>query len=126
MNTEQLIDLLVLNAAAYLLGGSTDNAPDALKEVRDTFDRVMDECHKSGDPELITLTNTNGVQRRPIVFGDPFHYANLATMHASKAFAGDTENGEHEQVHHQQTTMSTHSLHSDNPGYSQTVMDRVI
>ena len=62
----------------------------------------------------------------PIAFGDPYHWANLAVMHASKGMAGDTENGEHKQIHHRQCLMSMHLLHSDDAGYSQTVMDRVM
>ena len=66
------------------------------------------------------------MRRRPIVFGDPFHWSNLAVMHASWAMSGDTENGEHEQIHHRQCLMSMHSLHSGDAGYSQTVMDWVM
>jgi hypothetical protein len=60
------------------------------------------------------------------VFGDPFHWANLDVMYGSKGMAGDTENGEHEQIHHRQCLMSMHSLHSDDQPYSQAIMDRVM
>ena len=75
-------------------------------------------CAKSNGILILPLaiserTHINGVKRRPTNFGDPFHWANLAVMHASKAFAGDTENGAHEQVHHRQCMMTMHSVHSD-------------
>ena len=47
-------------------------------------------------------------------------------MHASKGMEGDTENGKHKKIHHMQCVMSMHSLHSDDAGYSQTVMDRLM
>ena len=47
-------------------------------------------------------------------------------MHASHGMAGDTVNGEYEQIHHRQVLMSMHSLHSDDSAYSQSMMDRVM
>jgi len=126
MNARELIDLLGLEAAAYISGGTTDNASAALKESGTTFEEIMDECRKSDDENIRQMTTINGVERRPIIFGDPFHWANLAVMHASKAMAGDTENGEHEQVHHRQCLMSMHSLHSDDAAYSQAIMDQLM
>ena len=41
MNTDELIDLLGLEAAAYIGGATTDNAYDALKETRVTFENIM-------------------------------------------------------------------------------------
>jgi len=49
LNARALINLLGLEAAAYLGGGTTDNAPSALKETLDTFDKIMAECRKSDD-----------------------------------------------------------------------------
>ena len=126
VNADALIKLVGLRSAAYLGGGTADNAADAQKEQCDTFDKVMTEVGRSSDESIRGLQYINGVDRRAINFGDPYHWANLAVTHASKAFAGDTENGAHEQIHHRQCLMSMHSLHSDDPGYSQTVMDRVM
>lgn len=128
MNAKELVRLLGLEGAGHLGGGTTDNAADALQETRATFENVMNMCSASNDEHISirALPFVNGVRRRPIVFGDPFHWANLAVMHTSLAYAGDTENAEHEQVHHRQALMSLHSLHSDDAGYSQTVMDRVM
>ena len=125
MNADAIIDLVGLESAAFLGGGTTNNASDALKETRETFEKVMDACSKSDDENIKQLVYINGVRRRPIVFGDPYHWENLAVMNASKGNAGDTENGEHEQIHHRQCLMSMHSLHSGDAGYSQTIMDRV-
>jgi hypothetical protein len=60
------------------------------------------------------------------VFGDPYHWANLVGMHTAKGFARDTKNSDGDQIHHKQCLMSLQLLHSDDPGYNQTVMDRVM
>ena len=93
MNAETPMDLVDLEAAGHSIGSTTDNAAVAIKEGRDTFDLVMDACIKSDDPEIRALSMVNGVRRCPSVFGDGFHWANLAGMHTSKGFSGDTENG---------------------------------
>jgi hypothetical protein len=126
MNADALVKLVGLRSAAYLGGGTADNAADAQKEQCETFAKVMTEVGRSSDESIRELRCINGVERRAINFGDPYHWANLAVTHASKAFAGDTENGAHEKIHHRQCLMSMHSLHSDDPGYSRTVMDRVM
>ena len=66
------------------------------------------------------------MRQRPLEFGDPYHWYNLVVMHASNGMADDTDNGENEQIHHMQCLMSMHSLHLDDDGYSQTVMDRMM
>ena len=86
----------------------------------------MDEVSHNPDPIIEQLTIINGVVRRPVVTGDGFHIGNLAIMHASMGFADNTENAEHEQIHHRQVLMSLHSLHSDDPGYAQSIMDQAM
>ena len=112
-NAADIIDLLGLPTAAFIAGGTNDNAADAQVEISETCNKIWDEVERSDDEEVKHLRIVNGVRRRPIVFGDPFHWANLAVMYASKGMAGDTVNGEHEQIHHRQLLMSMHSLHSD-------------
>ena len=68
----------------------------------------------------------NGVRRRPIRCGDPYHWGSLGCMHGSWGMSGDTVNGEHEQIHHRQLLMSMHSLHTDKRDFSQAMMDRVM
>jgi len=125
-NADEIIKLLGLEIAAYYLGGTNDNASDAQNEILMTHQIIMKALEDSDDENLNRLIFTNGVRRRPIIFGDPFHWSNLAVMHASKGMAGDTINGEHEQIHHRQCLMSMHSMHSDDPAYSQALMDRVM
>ena len=50
--------------------------------------------------------SVNGVQIEPIVWGDPLHIANLVVMWASIAAFGETERGNHQQIHHQQLIQS--------------------
>ena len=126
MNVDEIIDLIGLEVAGFVGGGTTDNATDAIKETQDTFNRIMDACIKSDDANINKFPYINGVRRRPLAFGDPYHWGNLAVMHASKGMAGDTENGEHEQIHHMQCLMNMHSLHSDDAVQSQKVMDMVM
>ena len=123
MNTTVLIQDVGLRAAAHLGGRTSDNDADVLKENRGTFGNIMDEVSDNPDPIIEQLTIINGVVRRPVVTGDGFHIGNLAIMHASMGFADNTENAEHEQIHHRQVLMSLHSLHSDDPGYLQSIMD---
>ena len=118
--------MLGIETAAWYAGGCNDNANDAQAEIRSTFDHIMRKVEWNIDPTISERTHINGVKRRPTNFGDPFHWANLAVMHASKAFAGDTENGAHQQVHHRQCMMTMHSVHSDDAPYSQSVMDRLM
>ena len=125
-NADEIIQLLGLENASYYLGGCNDNASDAQNEILMTHTIIMKALEDSNDDNLNSSIYTNGVRRRPIVFGDPFHWANLAVMYASKGMAGDTINGEHEQIHHRQCLMSMHSMHSDDPSYSQALMDRVV
>ncbi len=117
-NGEQIIDLLGLEGAMYFGGGCNDNEAATQCEIVDAFDYLMGKGKDSPIEEVQGLAMVNGVKRRPIPCDDPYHWSNLANMHASKAFAGNTVNGEHEQCHYRQAMMSTHSLHSDNASYS--------
>ena len=49
MNANELIELLGLEVAGYVGGGTTENAKYAIKETRDTFNSIMDACSKSDD-----------------------------------------------------------------------------
>ena len=39
---------------------------------------------ESNDEHICNMNYINGVMRRPIACGDPFHWANIGVMHASK------------------------------------------
>ena len=86
----------------------------------------MDACRNIDDSNINNLPYINGLRRRPLAFVDPCRWGNIAVMHASNGMAGDTENVEHEKIHHRQYLMIMHSLHSGDAGYFQTVMDRVM
>ena len=92
MNGDELIDLLGLEVAGYVGGGTTDNAIYAIKETRDTFNSIMDACSKSEDANINKVPYINVVRRRPLAFGNTYHWGNLAVMYASKLMAGDTDN----------------------------------
>mmetsp|Transcript_5656 Transcript_5656/g.15886 ORF Transcript_5656/g.15886 Transcript_5656/m.15886 type:complete len:972 (+) Transcript_5656:584-3499(+) len=123
-NVDSLIDTYGLKCAAHLGGGTTDNASDARKETADTFTKVMAKLSANG--ELQDLTIVNGVERRPITFGDLFHVDNLVVTHASIAAWGDVTKEDHQQVHHRQVLQSIHSLHTADRGFSQEIMDEVM
>ena len=59
LNARELIDLLGIEAASYIGGGTTDNALSALKETKDSFDKIMSECRKSDDESIRELTMIN-------------------------------------------------------------------
>ena len=125
-NTDALIELLGVEGAALLNGGTNDNANDVQREISDTIKAIQTQVEESPHENIRGLNYTNGVRRRPICNGDPYHIDNLGVMHASKGMAGDTVNAEHEQIHHRQTLMTMHSLHSDDRDFSQAMMDRVM
>ncbi len=86
----------------------------------------MRQCEAYQHPEIRKLVYISRVGQRPIVCGDPYHWENLAVMHASKGMSGDTVNANHEQCHHHQLLMSMHSLYSDDTTFSQKMTDRVM
>ena len=59
MNVDELIDLLGLEVAEYVGGGTTDNATDSIKYTRDTFNSIMDACSKSDDTNINKLQYIN-------------------------------------------------------------------
>ena len=126
MNTKIFIKDAGVKASAYLGRVSTDNAFDALKKTRVTFDKVMDRVSLCANKCIAQLTHVSGVRWRPIVMGDPFHISNLVVMNASLAYACDIENANHKQIHNRQALMSLHSLHADDPGYLQSVINLVM
>ena len=125
-NTDALIEMLGVEGAALLNGGTNDNANDAQREISDTIQAIQTRVEESPHENIRGLNYINGVRRRPICNGNPYHIDNLGVMHASKGMAGDTVNAEHEQIHHRQTLMTMHSLHSDDRDFSQAMMDRVM
>ena len=125
-NADALIDTIGIEGAAMLNGGCNDNANDAIRNVPDTVGEIQTRVDLHEDENIRKLNYVNGVRRRPIVMGDPYHIGNLAVMHASKGMAGDTVNADHRQIHHRQCLMTMHSLHSDDRAFSQAMMDRVM
>ena len=127
-NADDIIHTLGdIETAAYVNGGLNDNANDAQKEIFDTIEEIQKRVDATNDEDLINRMNfINGVRRRPIRCGDPYHWGSLGCMHGSWGMSGDTVNGEHEQIHHRQLLMSMHSLHTDKRDFSQAMMDRVM
>ncbi len=112
-NSEAIIDVVGLRNAAHYGGGCNDNAADAQNEIGVTFRKIMDEVRALDEGnDIRQLSYENGVERRPIKYGDPYHISNLAVSHASEAAFGGTEHGDHCQVHHCQLLQSIHDLHS--------------
>lgn len=126
INSTNIIQTLGLRNAMHVGGGCNDNAPDAQVEILRTCDGIWDEGAKHESEEVRLLVYENGVRRKPIQFGDPYHIANLAVMHASLAAFGATEKADHTQVHHRQLLQSIHSLNSDDKAFSQEIMNRVM
>ncbi len=128
-NADSIIDMLGLYIATFYGGGTNDNAADAQLEIYSTFDHILGrlmESHTIDEAMQLEILFENGMKRRPIVFGDPFHIANLCVTWASVFAFGDTEKADHTQVHHRQLLQSIHSLHSSDPSYSQKVMDQIM
>ena len=89
--------------ASFYGGGTNDNDGDSQKEIRCTFSEIMEVVR---DVDYLTAKEfhdiifKNGVLRRPIVFGDPCHIANICVTWASIYAFGGTEKFDHSQVHH--------------------------
>jgi hypothetical protein len=76
-----------------MVGGTTDNASDAFSFTRKTHQKIR----KLLSPEKQLI---NRVLRRVLGWGDPFHIWNLIVIWALLAAFGDTDCGNHQQVHH--------------------------
>ena len=119
LNYKMLIEKLPPEILSHYGGNVSDHASDALKEGRMTFEKVMnyiEEKYNSQreqhDSSLILSKVINGVDRKIIQLGDPFHIDNLAVNAASIAAFGDTEKDNHRQIHHCQLLQSLHDLFS--------------
>jgi hypothetical protein len=123
---ESIIKGVGLEGAAYYSGGTNDNAPDAQNEILLTFEEVIKRILASGNPILISLIRENGVLRKAIFMGDPFHIANLVVNWFSVICWGEKERDNHEQVHHLQLMQSIHSLCADDAGYAQARLDEIM
>jgi hypothetical protein len=51
-NSEEIIELLGLELAAYYAGGTNDNANDAQREIIDTFNFIMEEVGRSANKSI--------------------------------------------------------------------------
>lgn len=127
INANGLIEQLGLRCAVYLSGCTTDNANGTTCESVTTYGAVMDRVVQIDDPNIKELTHINGVRWHAIIVDDPFYISSLVVVYASRGMSGDTENAEHMQIHYRQTTMMTfHSVHTEDLGYFQCVLDWVI
>jgi hypothetical protein len=127
-NSEAIIKMFGLYTASFYGGGTNDNAGDAQKEIRSTFLEIIEAVRDSDDftvEEVHDILFENGVLRRSIEFGDPFHIANLCVTWASIYAFGDTEKFNHSQGHHRQVLQSIHTLHSKERAFSQVKMEEV-
>lgn len=93
-------------------GQATDNAPDAKKEARLTFEKIWAFLTGNG---LGAESTVNGVERRPILLGDPLHIDALAIKHASIGACGSTVKGKHDQMHHRQAIQNLADIFCRDP-----------
>ena len=71
---DEIIDLLGVEVGGYGSGWTTDNAIDAIKETRDTFNSIMDACSKSEDANINKMPYINVVRRRTLAWDDLFDH----------------------------------------------------
>ena len=128
-NADAIIKMFGLKTVSFYAGGTNDNAGDTQKEIKSTFADTM-MAVKDADEDTINLVHDilfeNGVERRPIAFGDPYHIANLCVTWASIYAFGDREKADHSQVHHCQVLQSIHTLCSRDHPMSQAKMDEIM
>ena len=63
---------------------------------------AIDGCSEQVADRVRNLLEYNGVRRRAIAFGDPYHVSNLCVTRASLFAFDGVEKGDHSQVHHRQ------------------------
>ena len=105
-----------------MIGGTSDNAPDAQLELKLCLDALLDIKAKSGLHGIYNDVDENneedglGVQHeRPVQVGDIFHILNLTLCHATNGAFGKKEKGNHREIHHGQTIQTFYDLHKLDP-----------
>ena len=108
VNSAAIVNIYGPYHSSFYGDGTNDNAGDAQKEIRTNFDNIMRYVQDSdmSAEQIHNLLFENGVLRRVIAFGDPFHVANLTVTWASIYAFGDTKKANHSQVHHLQLCRS--------------------
>jgi len=79
-NADAIIAMLGIRIAMHYGGGTNDNAADVQKEIRCTFENIMSTAKSDDNFDERSINNMlyeNGVERRVLGFGNPFHIANL-------------------------------------------------
>ena len=121
LNVQVFLNMLPYNALSHFGGGTTDNASDAKKETRLTFQKIQKHLveNSDSDQEIEDITRLYGVERWAMNMGDGFHKDNLAVHHASVVAFGDTDRSNHSEVHHRQLIQSLHDVNSNDLVISQ-------
>lgn len=71
----------------YYVGSTAENDNSAMTETRVLFDEIIHYLKNIDYPYLQELNCMNGVERRPIIFGDLFHMNNcIVTTFSVEAF----------------------------------------
>ena len=121
-----MTEALSLKVIAHYNWGNSDNAGDAQKEIQLTFTKMTDLLEESNDPEIRDMKKLYGFNRLPISFGDLFHINNLIVTWASNIAFGETERGNHSEVHHCQLLQSLFDLVSHDRDFAQRLLNEVI
>ena len=93
-NSESIFNMFGLYAASFYSGNANNNVGDAQKEIQSTYAEIIEAVQYADGftiDQVHVILFENGVERKPIVFGDPDHKANLYVTWASIYAFGDTE-----------------------------------
>ena len=102
LNIESMLKLVPDAALPLFSTYASDNANDALKEGRDTWEKYMNTLREKG---LHDATTSGGIERLLTQIGDSFHIQQLCIKHMSEGACGQTVKGKHDQVHHRQVSI---------------------
>ena len=118
-NVYSFMENLTPAILAHYGGSCTDNASDALKECRLTFDSILESIpnHKR---------SLYGYIRKIVQLGDPFHIDNIVVNLISKRAFGQLEQDNHRQNHHLQLCQNLYDFVSKNKVLSQNVMNDLL
>jgi hypothetical protein len=101
LNVDTIWKLIPQSALHLYNSFVSDNANDAKKERRLTWEKHIDRMIEEG---LKEQTKVNGVVRKSKELGDSFHVQQLVIKWMSEVSFGKTEKGKHEQNHHRQVS----------------------
>jgi len=101
-------EFLLKEMVPYFAGGTTDNATEVTKELKKTFDKLMEEL--AMDTVQHHHCSWYGAPQHVIQLGDLYHVDNLIMQWAINSAFGDNNRENHSEIHHCQLLQSLYDI----------------